>query len=127
MADERKGRSQRILATGKGLAVGALCGAVATMLGHAVSATPSAVVGTVLIATFLGLWAGRLQGAVFGALYGAIIVSAGHVLGATLFAAGLTVAVSALVGSAVGWHNAAPRQAARVREESAASVAERGE
>jgi hypothetical protein len=114
-------RRDRILAAGGSALIGALVGVMLAALGALVSSSDTAVVATVLFATGLGAYAGRIPGALSGLAAASLAVAFGSLIGGSALGFGLTVLACAAVAAYSQWcsdqsDDWPPHEAARVAQ-----------
>jgi len=95
---------RRLVAALDGAVLGAPCGGLLAAFGAAISSTPVAQAGVVLLGTVLGGLVGRWRGAAGGALGGVFVVALGSAVGGTTLGVVLTIFLSAVLGGWCGWH-----------------------
>jgi hypothetical protein len=110
-------RWRRLVAALDGAVLGVPCGGLLAAFGAAISSTPMAQAGVVLLGAVLGAFVGRWRGAASGALGGVFLVALGSAVGGTTLGVVLTVFLSAVLGGWCGWHLECERQTRQSREE----------
>ena len=104
--DMKRERLLQKFASASGSAlVGGIIGALLAAFGNAISSSLIAVVVTILLATAIGGWLGRVSGAIIGGIYGALLAAFGSVIGGSVIGVVITIVGCALLGGWLNWIN----------------------